>query len=103
MGTYNTIRALLICPRCGAEVETHLDCHFGCTGDMADLKIGDRYPWTPGRQAQNGGRPEKGTVDGEAYMECSLCQKDSFWRVLVREDVVVGMEPDAQKAGYIPD
>ncbi len=70
---------------------------------MVALKIGDRYPWLLSQQLQNGGRPEHGTVDGEGYMECSQCHKDSFFRVLVRDDIIVGVEPDAQKPGYISD
>lgn len=70
---------------------------------MLDLKIGDRYPWVIGQQPQNGGRPEGGTVDGEGYMECPHCHKDAFFRVLVRDDIIVGVEPDAKKPGHIPD
>jgi hypothetical protein len=103
MGTYNLLHAALACPRCGIEVETRVECFFGCTSEMADLRIGDRYPWMPGKQPQNGGRPEHGTVDGEGYMECPLCRRDAFVRILVREDVIVGVEPDAQKQGFISD
>ena len=66
---------------------------------MADLKIGDRYPWVARKQPQNGGRPEGGTVDGKGYMECPRCHKDAFLRVLVRNDVIVGVEPDTEKPG----
>jgi hypothetical protein len=70
---------------------------------MVDLKIGDRYPWRERVQPQNGGRPDGGTVDGEGYMECSLCHKDAFLRVLVRNDFIIGVESNTEKAGYIPD
>jgi len=103
MGSYNVLHTSLTCPRCGAEVETGIDCRFGYTGAMAELKIGDRYPWRPGKQPRNGGRPEAGTIDGEGYMECPRCRKDAFVKVLVRNDVIVGAEPDPQKTGYIRD
>ena len=103
MGTYNTLHTTLRCPRCGVEVDATVDCHFGYTSEMVELKIGDRYPWLPRKHPQNGGRPEHGTVDGEGYMKCPRCHKDSFFRVLVREDVIVGVESDAQKPGYISD
>lgn len=103
MGTYNVLRTSLACPRCGVEVETDIDCHFGWTGEMMDLKIGDRYPWAERKQPQNGGRPEGGTVAGEGYMECPHCHKDAFLLVHVREDVIVAVEPDAKKPGYISD
>ena len=70
---------------------------------MVDLKIGDRYPWVPRKQAQNGGRPENGSLDGEGYMECPRCHKDSFLRVIVRDDVITAVEPDADRHGYIQD
>ena len=103
MGTYNTLHSALTCPRCGEQVETEVECHFGSTPQMSHLKIGDHYPWLPGKQPENGGRPEQGTVDGEGYMECPRCGKDAFLRVLVREDVIVGLEPDTERRGHIPD
>jgi len=103
MGTYNTLRSSLACPRCGAVAETNVDCHFGDTSQMIELKIGDRYPWVPRKQPQNGGRPENGTVAGEGYMECPQCHKDSFLRVIVRDDVITVVEPDRDRHGYISD
>ena len=44
MGTYNTLHTTLRCPRCGVEVDATVDCHFGYTSEMVELKIGDRYP-----------------------------------------------------------
>lgn len=103
MGTCNRLRASLICPRCAQQVETTIDCHFGYTGEMVDLKVGDTYPWAPRRLPQNGGRPDDGSTDGEAYMECPGCCKDSFLVVIVRNDVVVGIEPHPMLQGYIAD
>jgi hypothetical protein len=48
-------------------------------------------------------RPEGGKVDGEGYMECPHCEKDAFLCVLVRNGVIVGIEPNAKKLGYIPN
>jgi hypothetical protein len=70
---------------------------------MLDLRIGDRYPWRENAEPQNGGRPPGGAVDGEGYMECRSCRKDSFLRVIVRDDLIVGVEPNADQRGYIPD
>jgi len=103
MGSYNILRRSLTCPRCGAVVEAAVDCHFGDTSQMTALRIGARYPWVPRKQPQNGGRPEAGNVDGEGYMECPRCHKDSFLRVIVRDDVITSVEPDAERHGYIPD
>lgn len=103
MATYNVLHTSLSCPRCGAVVETTVDCYFGYVGGMEDLKIGDRYPWQGRVQPQNGGRPEGGSADGEGYMECPRCHKDSFWRVMVRADIIIGVEPDTEKRGHVPD
>jgi hypothetical protein len=84
-------------------VDTTVDCYFGNVAHMQDLKLGDCYPWGDRRQPQNGGRPEGGSTDGEGYMECPRCHKDAFLRVLVREDVIVGVEPDTEKRGHVPD
>jgi hypothetical protein len=70
---------------------------------MFKLKIGDRYPWVPQEQLQNGGRPENGSVAGEGYMECPRCHKDSFLRVIVRDDVIESVELDTDNHGYLPD
>lgn len=103
MGIYNVLHTSLTCPRCSKAVETTIDCYFGYVSEMADLKIGDRYPWREGVQPQNGGRPENGSVDGEGYMECSYCHKDSFLRVIVRADVITGVEADTERRGYVSD
>jgi hypothetical protein len=102
VATYNLLHTALTCPLCCAVVETTVRCHFGWTGQMLDLKVGDRYPWAEGKQPQNGGRPAGGTVDGEGYMHCPRCYRSPRLCVLVRNDVIVGIEPDAKKHN-IPD
>lgn len=102
MGSYNVLQTSVLCARCDSQVETAVECHFGYTGEMTGLRIGDRYPWATGKQPQNGGRPDGGTVHGEGYMECPRCHKDAFLRVIVCEDVILGVEPDASRSGYIP-
>lgn len=103
MGAYNILHTSLTCPRCRVTVDTTIDCYFGYTSEMQHLKIGDRYPWREHVQPQNGGRPEGGSVDGEGYMECPQCCKDSFLHIIVREDVIIRVEPNREKRGYVPD
>ncbi|WP_052572841.1 hypothetical protein [Haloferula sp. BvORR071] len=103
MGTYNIIHTELSCPRCGECGQVEVNCYFGDRSEMSRLRIGDSYPWVPERQPQNGGRPEQGSTDGEGYMECERCGKDSFLRVLVREDLITGVVVDPTKPGMIPD
>ena len=101
MGTYNLLHILMPCPRCGATDETEIECHFGNTSQMLDLKIGRTYPWVSRKQPQNGGRPEGGNVDGEGYFECRHCKKDSIVHVLVRGDVIKAVEPNTDRPGFI--
>jgi hypothetical protein len=68
------------------------------------LNIGDKVPWVSGRQEENGGRPQSGNMDGDGYMECPSCRKDSFLTVCVRDDVIQAVEQTKMpKAPYIPD
>ena len=97
MGTYNCLHASLVCPRCNASVTTVVDCHFGYTAAMESLRVGDHYPLQPGSPPA-----ERVSTDGDGYMECPRCQKDAFLRVLVRDGVIVGVEPDTERQGYIP-
>lgn len=103
MGTFNTLHAVLVCPRCGAVGEAEVEMRFGNTAQMQKLVVGDRYPWVADISPQHKGRPEGGNIDGEGYLECEHCHKDSFLRVIVREDLIVGVEPDPEKPGYIAD
>lgn len=102
MSLYNILYISLSCPRCGERVDTTVECKFGYVNEMRELMIGDRYPWRVRAQPQNGGRPKGGNVDGDGYMECPRCNKDSFLRVIVREDVICDVEPNGKKPGYVP-
>ena len=101
MGTYNLLHISMPCPRCDAIAETEIECRFGNTSQMLDLKVGHTYPWVSRKQPRNGGRPEGGNVDGEGYMECRQCKKDSFVRVIVKGDVIKAVEPNMDRPGYI--
>jgi hypothetical protein len=94
MGTYNVLHTTLPCPRCGALVDTDVECHFGYTAEMQDLRIGDRYP---------PGKAKLVTTDGEGYMECPLCARDAHLLVQVRGGIIVGVVPDLHRAPYIRD
>ena len=96
MGTYNHLHISLVCPRCGASVDTIVDCHFGYTAAMESLQVGDRYPVRPDSPLA-----ESVSADGEGYMECPRCQRDAFLRVLVRGGIIIGVEPDTGRHGYI--
>lgn len=103
MGTYNTIRVDIACPRCGAREAVDVELRLGDTSQLRELRIGDRYPWAPNQPPEKGGRPDRGNAVGDGYMECDRCHKDSFLWVVVRDDVIVSVEPNCQKKPYIAD
>jgi len=96
MGAYNILHATLLCPRCGALVDTDVECHFGYTSEMRNLCIGDCYP-------SHKHKENLISTDGWGYMECPLCGKDAHLLVQVREGIVVAVVPDLHKAPYISD
>ncbi len=101
MGTYNLLRATLICPRCNKLADTEIELFFGDTRNIDPYSLGDRYRWLAQKAVQNGGRPENGDLDGEGYAECPHCRQGFFVKVLVRNDVIRGVEPDFEKTLYI--
>jgi ribosomal protein S27AE len=104
MGSYNTVSAPVTCPRCGALVTADIEVRFGDTSKFVTLKIGDTVPWVPGRVEKHGGRPEGGHLDGDGYMECPNCGKDSFLTVSIRGDAIEAVtHRSSSKAPYIPD
>lgn len=103
MGTYNVLKAVLKCPRCGRTSLMDVDLYFGYRNQIA-LKVGDCYPWAwGGRSVKKGGRPPLGDIDGEGYTECPNCKKDFFVIVRVRGGRIVEALPDLSKKPYIPD
>jgi predicted regulator of Ras-like GTPase activity (Roadblock/LC7/MglB family) len=101
MGTYNILRTTLTCPHCHKTADVEIELSFGDTRAMDDCSIGDPYKWIPQKAVQNGGRPEKGDLDGEGYGECPSCHRDFFVKVFVRRDIINGVEVDFEKSGYI--
>lgn len=97
MGTFNTLLADLVCPRCGELLQAEIEIREGNTSQMQPLKLGDAFPW------KNDLRPEDGNLDCEGYLECSLCGKDAIVVVRVRNDRITTVDPNPDKHGYIPD
>jgi hypothetical protein len=103
MGTYNYLPVTMDCPRCHETVDVIINCYFGYTSEMKTYRIGDHYEWRPRKAVQNGGKPEGGNADGEGYADCPACDKDFFVRVVVRGDIIQGVEHDPSKPPFIGD
>lgn len=99
---YNHLITALQCPRCSDDGEMTVHLYFGFR-DLLAYRIGDRYQWTSRALLKNGGRPPEGNLEGEGYAECPGCRKDFFVKVTVRNDVVIGAEPDPSKAPLVSD
>lgn len=103
MGTYNILRTEIECARCKQIAEQEIDLHFGYTNEMLEYNLGGKYLLCPGRNFQNGGRPENGNIDGEGYVVCELCRRDFFVKVAVRNDVIESVDFDSTKKPYLKD
>jgi len=88
------------CPRCGQTSEMAIETFFGY-GNLIEYGIGDRVLWHTGKSIQHGGRPTHGNLDGEGYTMCPCCRLDFFLKVHVRSDMIMGVDPDLEKAPYI--
>lgn len=79
-----------------------VQCYFGFL-NLFEYQIGDRVNWRAGKAVQNGGRPAGGNIEGEGYLECPVCELDAYVRIIIRDDIIVGVEPDPNKEPYIKD
>jgi hypothetical protein len=79
-----------------------VDLYFGFR-DQLSYKLGDKCRWTSSPLVKNGGRPAEGSLDGEGYTVCPLCQKDFFVIVAVRNDIIEGAQPNFARKPLIPD
>lgn len=93
MSIYNTVEAELRCPCCGSTAIMKVNLYFG-DRQLFELKMGDDVPWVPRKAVQNGGRPTDGNMEGEAYTECPICDREFFVVAHVGEGRLMGVEPD---------
>ncbi len=102
MSTVNTIYAMLKCPRCGNEVEQEIEANIGHGGLLLEFRIGDKVQWNPFAETGKDGRPSNGNLKLEGYVECAICHKDFFVKIVVTSDVINAVEVDMNRSGYIP-
>ena len=99
MSTHNLLRTELTCTRCGKHGPMEVELFFGL-GDLVEYQIGNCVQWVPNKQPQNGGRPDDGNLDGDAYVECPYCGKDFFAIARVQNDRIESVEPDLARKPY---
>jgi hypothetical protein len=78
-------------PDCDIEFPKSPGCpaklYFGLRNQLT-YDLGEKYRWTNSPLVKNGGRPPEGTLDGEGYTECPICQKDFFVIVRVQNGIL---------------
>ena len=94
MGLFNRLYAILQCPRCGHVGESEIEFKFGYM-QLFDYRLGDVLEWDSGFCLF------KDHID-EGYAECAGCLKDFWVTIYVKQDVIIDVQVDPDRPGYIP-
>ncbi|MES2793698.1 MAG: hypothetical protein V4719_29055 [Planctomycetota bacterium] len=100
MSTHNELHVVMNCCRCGVQNTFSLEV-FGGRGELLTYSIGDTVQWNTRGSPAKGGRPPEGCCTFSGYGVCDQCGKDFFVNVDIRNDVIVGVSCDHQRAPYI--
>ena len=103
MGTFNTLAALLTCPRCGKQGEMEIELRHGNTANQLHLKLGDDYPRMLREPVSTADQLGAAPLLVEGYCECHLCQKDFFVTVALENNRLTSAQVDLIKPGHVPD
>lgn len=92
------------CPICGDFSFVSGELYFGNTTIRHTYTLGDRCHWLPHHDIQEGGRPENGTMDGDAMLLCENCGHVFFVKLLIRNDIVTDIivNPEKSDIAYLP-
>jgi hypothetical protein len=101
MGAYNTVSSMAMCPSCRTLVEVTVQFKFGNTSQLA-YRLCDRLRWG----GNDIGKPGKRKViaSGIAENACANCGYHDDWHfyVLIEEDVIKSVIPDADQSIFLP-
>ncbi len=100
MGSYNLIGWRLQCPRCGHIGEIEIEAKVGQLNFLR-YRLGDEVQWAPGESVKRGARPKNGNLDGEGYAECTLCRRDYFLVIEIRNDRIAAVRVDSSRPGFV--
>lgn len=104
MRTTNRLIVRMSCPICGDFSQIEGELYFGDTTSRWTYTLGDRCHWLPNRSSEDGGRPESGVMDSEAFLRCENCGHDFFASVAIRNDIIADVIVELEKSGivYLP-
>lgn len=98
---YNLLIIKEKCLRCGVIVDTEAEFKMGYM-NVDIYHIGDELKWATGlSKAPHQKRPPDGNSTGEGYVCCPNCSRDFWVKIQVEHDVIVHVEVDHMKKGYI--
>jgi hypothetical protein len=89
MSLYNELALSIRCPHCGTTSAISTQVQFGLR-NFIEYRVGDLVQWLPRKAVRNGGRPDGGDLDAEAYAVCPACGKDFIVTVRIRADRIDG-------------
>ena len=70
---YSRLVVQMSCPICGDFSHMHGELYFGDATIRRTYTLGDRCHWLPNRLIEDGGRPQKGDLESEAFLRCENC------------------------------
>ncbi len=100
MSAYNTLRAVVRCPRCSSEAEMEIEFKFGLL-DFRDYRLGEQIDWGNRGLRSPASRPKDGNFCGDGYVECPVCGKDFWVDICVQHDLIERVDVDPTRPGYI--
>lgn len=101
MGLYNVLKVDLKCPFCERLGEMEAEFKLGYLS-VDTYSVGDKIRWASGSAKKpHQKRPEKGSCNGEGYVECPKCHKDFWISILIKEDVIINVAINPTKAGFV--
>jgi hypothetical protein len=96
MGSYNELYVTgLRCPRCGEITTREIDFREGHIS-LYGYHVGDEI-------FERDGEAIPPTREVEGYTDCSVCNKDFWVKIKLRESTIIGWELDLDRPGMIPD
>ncbi|PSK20251.1 hypothetical protein C7R94_05180 [Brevibacillus sp. NRRL NRS-603] len=98
---YNLLIIKEKCPRCGVIERTEAEFKMGYM-NLDSYNLGDEIRWASGQcKPPHQKRPSGGNATGEGYVCCPCCGKDFWLIIIVQHDVILQVEVDYTKNGYI--